>query len=736
MVNAQTARLKAPDGESILYADIQTLASGVRIETVFTTKSAHAFVWNAGSWQAQPSSGLLSVATYPGLTLTQITSVTPKLGTPGVFFVLLDDGVIFMQTDSSTPALIPYGKVYGQQYEQFLEITTDGRFVLSDYHLYQTGDNGAHWYADTDPNQPVDIVVDAAGTAFKANGVIEKRQKDSSTWQSVKGPASTSLYLSHLGILFSFCANTNYTFLSFSTDGGSTWHLDTAGGNMEEINAISDDASGTLYLLTYRSNNGKLTLDQLYRQAPPYNIPWEKVTTPFAQWLNSGGGGSIGGIFGDSILCAATECGLFVSSDRGDSWTNDNTGIDAEDIHTLLQLQSGALVASTNSGIFKAPQAGANWSKIFPDSVAYPGVTYRSAVSVFVDAKNVLYAECESSDTGENQQPMIYMSQNEGASWSLDTSTLMYGNSSLFYVDRDGYEYYAIQESFSTINVYQRTAKQPWTLQTVQATNDDFSDPYYLGSDKQGSLYIGSFLSDGSTGTLYEMSNHDGNWGPNAFGLSGAVVSGIAEDHRKNVYLGDFHSSIFRQPSGSFGWSAVAAPPVLTQGAVTSISIDSTDGLFAAFTVNAFPATNVGNGVYREDTTGLWTFIGGDSSAFISLVTFGDTTYGLTGNQNGIYLFTSQRQNSVEDHSLQQVGLRMLIDRTQEHVRLQTTFAQPTHLTVKFVDVLGRELSSQDIFATAGKAEYETPLVRTSGVGFIIVHSLETGEQWMQKYVW
>src|SRR5581483_8182812 len=120
-----------------------------------------------------------------------------------------------------------------------------------------------------------------------------------------------------------------------------------------------------------------------------------------------------------SNLLASTHNGVYCSKDNGATWISSSTGIPKAynsylTVFKLVSSPSGIIYAATESGIYKSTNSGTNWTAL--SKIPNAGATTRAIV---VDSAGVIYAGTTSGANGGSASAAgsIYISSDGGLSW-------------------------------------------------------------------------------------------------------------------------------------------------------------------------------------------------------------------------------------------------------------------------------------------------------------------------------
>lgn len=142
---------------------------------------------------------------------------------------------------------------------------------------------------------------------------------------------------------------------------------------------------------------------------------WKSTNNNSSDWIAANTGlppGTVSSLLvkGTDIF-AATNSGVFKSTDSGTSWTVQNDGL-SNTIITALVLSGDNIFASTYGGIFKSTNNGSNWNAVSD------GLTTTFINGLAVKGTNLFACSYGFGSSG------VYISTNNGASWSAANSGL------------------------------------------------------------------------------------------------------------------------------------------------------------------------------------------------------------------------------------------------------------------------------------------------------------------------
>jgi len=223
------------------------------------------------------------------------------------------------------------------------------------------------------------------------------------------------------------------------------------------------------------------------------------------------------------------------SSDCGQSWRNDIEGLNVGRVNAIVAHPSipGILLAATDKGIFRSTDGGDSW-------ILATGVNTKSAFDIAYDPSNpsIAYAGTSASTPGVSVGGM-YKSNDGGITWSAINNGISVGNQQIFAVAVDPVNTNIIYAGADGFNLgyplYKSTnGGQSWVIvgsSTISNISDIAVDPANTSV-----LYA---TSDGRTPYAFRSSDGGSNWSPIAPPGVGRGRSIILDpsDHTR-VYLG------------------------------------------------------------------------------------------------------------------------------------------------------------------------------------------------------
>ncbi|MDQ7052939.1 MAG: YCF48-related protein [candidate division KSB1 bacterium] len=273
-------------------------------------------------------------------------------------------------------------------------------FAATNYGIYRSTDNGDTWtpfYTGLTDRNIQALAINSTDVLFAGSntGGMFRSEDNGENWIPINNGLSAlkmrSVAINSLGDVFA--GTTEGLFIS--SDNGNNWAEISSGLGNKHILTIFVTPEDSLFIGTY---NGAF-------RSGDHGANWTKLVGPFgfiqsfarnsSNMLFAGGGGfffrSIDNgltwsqtlaekltfaIFLDlyvtpsqNLIAATFNNGVISSSDNGNTWEPQNTGLTAVDIVTMTQTPSGTIFAGGNNGLFRTQDGGENWSRIVVDTI-------------------------------------------------------------------------------------------------------------------------------------------------------------------------------------------------------------------------------------------------------------------------------------------------------------------------------------------------------------------------------
>ncbi len=563
----------------------------------------------------------------PGSSIQQISPKKGQYGGPRILFVLLDDGSV-VEIDFSYYAYqgnvisIKERGTIGSPGLSWEKVVGDDIYALG-ASVYVSRDTGKTWQIDSaglgNGVHFRDIALDTSLKVYAATtaGLFEQAP-DSSTWQRV-----TSL-ISPSSLVTVFIDRRNRIFVVgngagvyLSTDDGSSWNPDTVGIGTLALRSFCDDVYGNIYAsggngTVYKSAGG--TGDWTRIDAGILAIT---VDTP-----------TINDIAGDSLVVAATNFGVFVTRDQGNSWFEASNGIHAEHFFGFAKNSPDRFIVSTNLGIFYNDAGDTVWHKCFPPS------GYLGSLPIYKDTTQRLYTVLPNTDPTSKALGPVYKSTDNGVTWNADTMGLSATIGRVFFVDERGGEH--IGSSYNGFSQYARVYSQDvsgkWILDTSGIPNTNFSYSTSFGTDRAGFIYLSGIYAGGQR--VFHRAITGGNWTVDTVGLPSSVHNfAIMRQGAIGDVFGTNNTSLYRHSAGA--WSEIPLP----SSSISKFTVDKRGAIFVVNrTLIGFSYVDVGISMSTDNGVS-WTALTIDTIDVNVIHSRGDTSYALLEN-GGLYTLT------------------------------------------------------------------------------------------------
>ena len=513
-------------------------------------------------------------------------------------------------------------------------------------HLLVSYDHGQSWTQDTvgfSTAEVYDFAIDNSENLYTttSSGVFKQLANDTfATPILFNQVIATGMFVDRMNRI----VLTNFNQAYLSADGGLSFSTDSAllTGN---FNAIADDAFGNIYLIAV--NWSGVTLFTRIDAAGNANAVNSNLN------MASQSGTDLHCFSGDSLLIIGSDNGVFTSSDLGNTWTNTNNNISAENIYSIIQQPFGRLVCATDQGIFYKDEADDNWH------LSYAATT--AGISLFNDNDGHIFAHQNSGvGFGATYAPLIESIDN-GFSWNLVDTGAGSTSNVTFYMDETGAKHFYTTNHWTSNAYYiwtQLKGDSIWSVDTMgfMRFNNFGNGINTVYGDGQGYLYA-ALATEVSGNYMYRRPVNGTKWVIDTIGLpTSQNVTSMASSPEFGIIAAtggptlNNISTIYHRTDT--GW--VVIPARTDSSNISAISVDA-NGVILAAEINVsfgqqtsavYYTTNNGNTWSQAFLTGM--VIQGSSNFLQNmavqggLVAIGNSTYALTAGNWG-YVFTSHK---------------------------------------------------------------------------------------------
>lgn len=254
---------------------------------------------------------------------------------------------------------------------------------------------------------------------------------------------------------------------------------------------------------------------------------------------------------GEQVFAGLSGGGVFISRDKGASWTQINNHLTDIDIRSMTINAAGDIVAATDNGaIFRSVNDGGVWSRVEGESIETP-------VSALVtDARGTLYAGCRGQG--------VFISEDGGESWTDASDGLDNPDVRCLAVHGEGY----ILAGTGGGELYRSPGGvEPWVRIDRGAAGTDINA---IATDRSGVIWAGTrgdgIIRSGDGGESWERSDD---------GLQGLeILSLLCEEDL--LLAGTAYYGVFRSIDGGQSWASPAdyRPDIFVERWCRSFVID------------------------------------------------------------------------------------------------------------------------------------------------------------------
>lgn len=423
----------------------------------------------------------------------------------------------------------------------------------------------------------------ATGTV---TGTITGLNFDDSLVLKVRDPLSTSQTQTATGPSYNF---------SFPNVAPGTWSM-----------YLENQTTSVVRNLNVAHNATGLNINM----APPLSASW-------AQDGPDGGGivhGLARGLMDNTIVYAASERGVYRSSNSGNNWTYVNLGqkpVLSLAVHSADSSDATVFAGTRGFGIYKTTNSGSTWVSITPNA----GFNNLVIHKILVDPNNNQNIYAASNDG-------VIESSDGGVNWSKVNLLTAGGNlAGVEVTDIDkifGGAFYIAVPSGTYAGVYRTSSPgSGWNAYSDAAPTgvggndlDPLHGPRKIGL-LNGAIYVGTQL-----GQVYQGSTAAINWDALVSGL-GRPVNALAYNGPSSHYYAATEGSgvqLSAVPSTSWSWSALkSGPPPINSPFVNAV--DTVNA--AAGDMDVLVATQ-GGGISRTGSTQWNTANSGFSASHVN----------------------------------------------------------------------------------------------------------------------
>jgi len=350
----------------------------------------------------------------------------------------------------------------------------------------------------------------------------------------------------------------------WTPNNGQSWdfnpiHIAPHSGLWASVVVTKVSPAGHVYINSYVSFNGGTTFNQIQIGSPA------KLPADYA--FNSG------------LVYAATNSGVFYSSDNGSSWTNINGNPSVLNVTTLMFDNNILITGIKGSGVYRTSDNGSSWEPI------NNGITDFNISKIYRDEQNYYYAGTYDGN--------VFRSVNSGSSWTLIYSSeagntinsISAENGNIFLSTRN----YGVLRSNNT--------GVGWTEKNMNLNVPIINSMAFSNSGEifSGSYYGINYSSD--FGTSWQNRNN---------GLPSRFINSVYRYNGNTLLAGVYNSGIYRSSDNGMSWAS-SSSGIRPGAQIKTIRSSPSGFLFAASIPAVFTDTMR---LYRSSDNGLnWSFV-------------------------------------------------------------------------------------------------------------------------------
>ncbi|MFI5263203.1 MAG: T9SS type A sorting domain-containing protein [Candidatus Kapaibacterium sp.] len=573
----------------------------------------------------------------------------------------------------------------------------DDLYAVSGNQVFVTHDEKT-WQIDTSglgSAYPSAMITDSSQNVYLATytGIFHQGLNES-TWHLLSGSpkGATFMFVTKKDMLFA----ATYNLLYESINRGLTWTLDTLGIDQSQVKGMGDDTLGNLFMI-----NSNYKGEHVWTQTVGHT--WHEVGQALANISADPTISYLKGISADSLeVHVGTAFGEFDSFDGGKTWQPLTKGYAANNIYYFYRFPGSNSIMTTNLGLFAKKATDTAWTKTFPQN------TYLAKIPFFLDNAGRMYAPGAAKivggySTGPN---LMFISTDQGMTWAADTLGLSKFSGGVQFVDENGNEYFATNNS-PHMRLFSKAQSGTWQGDSTGYAPSMGDAPSKYISDHHGNIYLA--FGNNTSGRMLKRSITGSAWTevtldpliklPYAFAVTkdGKLVGG-----NNNTSVGYYDGS---------SWKVIQNPPGLNNPSGYPESVDSSNGLYVIYgNVDANSYYTAYGVYYTKDLGKHWQKITDGSINFGSIVSFKDSTYGLS--DNGVYNITSGLSQSVLFKARTETPLPYP---NPVHRGERLHYAPNENISATLTDLLGRVITTSDL----NNGSFVVPMNISPGIYFI-----------------
>ncbi len=393
----------------------------------------------------------------------------------------------------------------------------------------------------------------------------------------------------------------------YSTNEGVSWIISNNGLTYARVNGMALDSTNFLYAATERglfrsSNSGALWTATYFSSNVIYSIT----------------------VDASNRLFVSTGSTVWMSTDNGSSFTSSGTGLSGSTFYNLTVAPNNYMYTnSSTGGIFRSTDSGANWSAV---NSGLPS-TYIGVINAAPN--NYLYAGISGSG--------IYLSTNNGDNWTAVNSGLgnMFvngigsignmvfagTNNGIYKTTNFGSSWIAVNNGFTSpytgcasFGFVSGTVVFAGTyalgvLKSTDSGNSWFKSSSGINATTVKSLAVaqnGNIFA-GFTGGIYVSTNNGTSFQQSDAGVTNLMNNIIRVHPNGYIFAGTFPmsgtplSGVFRSTNNGVNWSVAMTGWTYQFNNVLDFAFDSSGYIYCASNDNVYKSTNLGSSWFRAN---------------------------------------------------------------------------------------------------------------------------------------
>jgi photosystem II stability/assembly factor-like uncharacterized protein len=315
----------------------------------------------------------------------------------------------------------------------------------------------------TDLNQGAKILASSDTYLFSgANAKMYRSNTNGDSWSEIQPPITGNV--PECGYFFNgkyFAGmNASTSCIYYSSDHGSNWNSTNGAPTASVVRGFIDLSTN---LFAYTSNLG------VYKSTDG-GLNWSSSNTGLSN-LNVIDMESIN----NKLIATTIGGGVFISTDNGDNWVQSNTGIGSGELNGTLTWRMGTNLYYVEQGgaSYTSTNEGANWTTWTKPQVMgiSPLEVHRKGSSIYIETRHFDLTVFQLKDS-------VYMSQNEGNSWTNITSDLPNNLNGSGLYEFNSFVYIAFNSSSAGLGIYRNAISTAIENITMNNTIALYPNPF------------------------------------------------------------------------------------------------------------------------------------------------------------------------------------------------------------------------------------------------------------------